>query len=380
MRLSGYLTFAFFLFFTSGAFADFRVSLYDGLQQFRVSVAPKAGANSMTLFASRNETVGLQAVLFNDSDQSVEGVKITAEGFSGITVRFYAAGAVRVDRGAKTIEFPEDAYFDLLRPIGWESVEKKSFRPYWIDLKIAPDAVPGTRDGKLTFTVGEESRSVSVRIKVARSVLPVAPTLSLAFAFVKGWGEEFYGRKLTEDELFQCYDTMLEHRLGPDIIVQKVGTHAASVYIKTDDLKGKAFLRLEYLDAEKKTLQVADSLQHVSGSTGARNFRKIEARLSEAPTSAAFLRISHVAVLEPGYGANETEPLCKAFFDDVSATAGERLLKVANPGFEEKYRFENTKTDRYYAFRDRLVDCLDRACTLLDETGPFENARPGRDR
>jgi len=162
-----------------------------------------------------------------------------------------------------------------------------------------------------------------------------------------------------------------------DIPTQPGKNHSASVYIKTDDLKGKAWLRIEYLDAQKTTLLSANSDQHVSGSTGGKTFLKVEAWLSKAPEKTAFLRISLVGRLESGYGPNDKEPLAKAFFDDVSAMADDQTLNVANPGFEKR---NPAKTDDFFAFRNRLVDCLDRICVALNQTGPFANAHPGRKR
>ena len=191
--------------------ADFRVSLYDSLQQYRQSAPPAPGKASMTLSASRNETVGLQAVLFNDTDVEMSGVEITVENMPGVTAHVAAAGAVKVDRNA----IPVDRYFDLLRSTGQESVASKSFQPYWIDFAVAKDAAPGPRNGNISFKHGGKTESVSVRIDVSRFVLPVTPTLPMAFAFSKDWIEQFYGRDLTEEELFRSYDAMLEHRLGP---------------------------------------------------------------------------------------------------------------------------------------------------------------------
>ncbi|MCL2743593.1 MAG: DUF4091 domain-containing protein [Planctomycetaceae bacterium] len=715
--------------------ADFRVSLYDGLQQFCVSKPPAPGKDSMTLTVSRNETVGFQAVVFNDSDSKMSGIEVAVENMPGVTAHVDAAAAIKVYRTRNMVS--EDKYFDLLRPAGWEKVAPKSYQPYWIDFAVAKDAAPGVRNGKITFKHGGKTKSVSVQIKVSRSALPTTPTLPLAFAFQRSWIEQFYGRALTEEELFCGFDVMLAHRMGPvpmwsssdyffnektirycaergmnvflvsatgmndaaietslrnhapkmdllrglklfdrtyqfafdeilmqtdsekrlpwmratyekfhekypevkrlatswpdkrlddftDIYVVPVGhyqpemsekgpvwwysvgsaqinsspdfridfppllqryfflanwragidghlywaahrewpfnkeiqnkervedewvpsyahghtgarindcgagnlfypggkenvvlpsvrvkylrdgvndyeylaqlraatellskqrpagwekllddasnlmnfspnltappkeqllnwyaqliqsgsllgintdvfgawkksehsdgggnisltvhpaaireggeaalrvlpgtdetfvfqdvptqsgkEHSASVYIKTDDLKGKAWLRIAYLDAEKTVLQSADSDQHFSGSSGPKRFQKVEARLSKAPGKTAFLRISLVSCLEPGYGSNDKEPLAKAFFDDVSAAADNQPLSVINPGFEEKVRFNPSRSDDFFAFRNRLVDCLERICAALNESGPFANARAGRNR
>jgi len=716
--------------------ADFSVSLYDGLQQFHLSAPPASGQKSMTLSASRSETVGLQAIIFNDSDSEMSGIEIVVENIPGVTVHVDAAGAVKVDGNRNMIS--EDRYFDLLRPAGWETVAPKSFQPYWIDFSVAKDATPGLRDGKITFKHGGKTKSVSVQINISRFVLPVTPTLPLAFAFSRSWVEEFYGRTLTEEELFCCYDAMLEHRLGPvpmwgssdyfyqektirycadrgmnvflvsvagmsdsnidaslrdveskmnllhelnlldrtyqfsfdeilmqsdaerklpwmrasyerfhekypavkrlatswpdkrldefvDIYVVPVGhyqaemsekkavwwysvgsiqidsspdfridfppivhryffladwracidghlywaahrewpfnqelrtkerveeewepsyshainkrriddcgagnlfypggeknivlpsvrvkhlrdgvndyeylaqlraasellaerrpdgwekllreandlmnfspnlidppqpeylswgaqrvktasllgintdilgnwkssdhsdgrmnrasltfhpsavreggevalrllpekdetfvyqdipirpgkDHSASAYIKTDDLKGKAWLRIEYLNDKKMTLKSADSKQYVSGSTGGKTFRKIEVHLPEAPKEAAFLRIFLVSRLESDE-PNDKEPLAKAFYDDVTAMADDQPIQVANPGFEEKvHYFDPARTYDFFVFRDRLVGCLERVCIALNDTGPFANAHPGRTR
>ena len=165
-----------------------------------------------------------------------------------------------------------------------------------------------------------------------------------------------------------------------DILASPGKEHSASAYIKTDDLKGKAFLRIEYLDAQKKVLQSADSKQQVSGSTGGKTFQKIDARLPVSPEKMAFLRITLACHRDPGQGRNDKEPLAKAFFDDVSATSGNQALEIANPGFEEKIRYDEARTQDFFAFRDRLADCLDRICAALNETGPFAGAHPGRER
>lgn len=193
--------------------ADFHVSLYDGLQQFRVSVPPAPGQRSMTLSASRNETVGLQVVLFNPSDREMSGIKVIVENMPGITSRVDAAGAIHV---YPTSNNPTSVrQFDLLRPAGRETVEAQSFRPYWIDFTVAENATPGLRKGTITFKYGGTTQSVSVQINVSHAILPVTPTLSLAFAFGRNLVEEFYGRTLTGQELFRCYDTMLAHHLSP---------------------------------------------------------------------------------------------------------------------------------------------------------------------
>ena len=713
---------------------DFSVSLYDGLQQFRISATPAPGEKSMTLAASRNETVGLQVIVFNNSDREISGIEIVVENIPGVMVHVDAAGAVKVEGHSNMIS--DDLYFDLLRPACWETVSPKSFQPYWIDFTVAKDATPGPRKGKISFKHGGKMESVSVQINISHSVLPVTPTLPLAFAFSRTWIEQFYGRTLTEEELFRCYDTMLAHRLGPapmwgnsdyfyqektvrfctdrgmnvflvsvagmsdasidsslrnvdpkmnllrelnlfnrtyqfsfdeilmqgdanrklpwmratyerfhetypevkrlatswpderlddfvDIYVVPVGhyraemsekkavwwysvgssqidsspdfridfppivqryffladwragidghlywaahrewpfnkalrtkerveeewepsysssfdgrriddcgagnlfypggtkeivlpsvrvkylrdgvndyeylaqlraasellakrrpdgwekllrevndllnfspnlidppqpeylswsaqlaqtgsllginkdvagiwkssdhpdgikrtsltfhpsavreggmvalrilpetdetfvyqdisirpgkDHSASVYIKTDDLRGKAWLRIEYLDARKTTLKSADSEQYVSGSTGGKTFRKVEVHLPEAPSEAAFLRIFLVSRLESGE-LNDKEPLAKAFYDDVTAMAGDQPIPVANPGFEEKALFGQAETNDYLVFRDRLVNCLDLVCIALNETGPFANTHSGRKR
>jgi len=690
----------------------------------------------MALAASRNEAVGLQAVVFNDSDTEMSGIDVTVENIPGVTAKIYASGAVKVDRNM----LPIDRYFDLLRPSGWETIAPKSFQPYWIDFTVSKDAEPGTKNGKIVFKHGNVTKSVSVQLRISQSVLPVTPTLPLAFAFGKSWVEQFYGRALTEEELFQCYDAMLEHRLGPlpmwdgsgfffqektvrycadrgmnvffvsvsgmsdaaidaslrntapklellrdlkllgqtyqfafdeilfnaagaerklpwmratyerfhekypdvkrlatswpdkrlddftdiyvvpvgryrpemsekkavwwysvgsasansspdfridfppilqryfflanwragidghlywathrewplnkelrtkkqveeewapsyasaingnrvddcgagnlfypggpenivvpsvrakylrdgvndyeylaqmraatkrlkerrpdgwekladdanalmnfapdlkgppqaeylswrtqfartgellgitstgqfagwlvsrdtnnpgivsltrhpaairqgeaalrvlptegetfvfqDIPVQPDKAHSASVYIKTDDLRGKAWLRIEYLDTNQAKLQSADSSETVSGSTGGKTFRKVEASFGVAPKEAVTLRILLVSRLDSGKGPNDAEPLAKAFYDDVEAAAGDRKLDIANSGFEEKQHHWHVskETQRYFDFRNRLIDCLERICVALNETGPFANAHAGRER
>jgi len=64
----------------------------------------------------------------------------------------------------------------------------------------------------------------------------------------------------------------------------------------------------------------------------------------------------------------------------VSATAGGQPMNVVNPGFEEKDHFDPAKTDDFFAFRNRLADCLDRMCAALNEAAPFADAHPGRKR
>ncbi len=191
------------------------VTVYSSMQTFRVGEIPPGGTNSIRLSAARGETESFQLALANRSGDTLRNIRISVSGMAGVETAVFAANAVNVTKPGRTGVAVAGRYFDLLRPVGGETVARGEYRPYWVDLKVGPSAAPGERIGQVTVTTPAGTQVLPVRLQVRDFQLPVAPSLKLAFAFGLNWMETYYGKALTRDQVRAAQDVMLEHRLGP---------------------------------------------------------------------------------------------------------------------------------------------------------------------
>lgn len=206
------------LFGSSMAWAQtpaFTATAHSSLQTFRAEDSPGDGASAIRLSAARGETESFQLVLTNRSSEALRDIRISVSGLTDVAATAFVAAAVNMPKPGRTGGAPAGHYFDLLRPVGGESIAPGQYRPYWIDLKVAATAAPGPRDGHVTMTTSAGTQVVPVRFQVRNFQLPTTPSLKLAFAFGLNWMEEYYGKRLTRQQVRAAQDVMLEHRLGP---------------------------------------------------------------------------------------------------------------------------------------------------------------------
>jgi hypothetical protein len=193
----------------------FTATAHGSLETFRVEESPRDGAASIRLSAARGETESFQLVLTNRSAEALRDIRISVSGLTDVAATAFAAAAVHMPKPGRTGGAPAGHYFDLLRPVGGETIAPGQYRPYWIDLKVAATAAPGMRDGQVTVTTSAGTQVVPLRFQVRNFQLPTTPSLKLAFAFETSWMEAYYGKRLTREQIQAAQDVMLEHRLGP---------------------------------------------------------------------------------------------------------------------------------------------------------------------
>lgn len=194
---------------------DFSVGAHSSMATFRQEETPPAGQAAIVLSAARGESESFQLVVKNDGSQPLGDVRIEVAGLRGVEVAVYAQAAVHVPTPGRSGGAKPGHYFDLLRPLGNEAIAAGAFGPYWIDLKVLPDAAPGRQEGQVTVVTSAGRRVLPLRLSARQFTLPPVPSLKLAFAFGLSWMEAYYGRKLTTAEIHAAQNVMLEHRLGP---------------------------------------------------------------------------------------------------------------------------------------------------------------------
>lgn len=193
----------------------FTITAHSSLQTFLVEESPRDGERSVNLTAARRETESFQLVVANHSNEPLEGIRISISGLTDVEVKSFAAAAVNVPKPGRSGDARPGHYFDLLRPVGGETVASGQYRPYWIDLNVPVTAAAGQREGQVTVSTSAGTQVLPIRLQVRNFVLPAVPSLKLAFAFQVGWMEAYYGKRLTADHVRAAQDVMLEHRLGP---------------------------------------------------------------------------------------------------------------------------------------------------------------------
>lgn len=139
---------------------------------------------------------------------------------------------------------------------------------------------------------------------------------------------------------------------------------AVSGWIKTDDLTGTACLRIEALDAKGAVLLSRES-GTVTGSS--RKFVEVSAEIPAAPAATKMLRIHLSAVA----ATPSTDPLQKAFFDDLSLRRAGKEQPLVNPGFESVRLWLTHDPKPLLEYRERVGECLDRCARALGRPGPF---------
>jgi hypothetical protein len=192
------------------------VTAYDSLCTLREGATAAGGTGAVAISAALGETEGFQIVVANASPEALRDIRVSVAGLAGVEVTIYAAASVAVDQPGRSTGAVPGRYYDLLRPAGWESVAPGQSQPYWVDLRVPGSGVaPGRYQGAVTVVTGGVTRRLPVSLRVRSFRLPTTPTLKLAFAFGLSWMEQYYGGKLTADQLRAARDTMLDHRLGP---------------------------------------------------------------------------------------------------------------------------------------------------------------------
>ena len=194
----------------------FTVTAFDSLHTFREDAPPEGGQASVALSAARGETESFQVVVTNRSQDELREVRVTLAGLPGVESTLYAAGSILLEKPGKSGGAPAGRYFDLLRPAGWETISPGAHRPYWVDLRVPAQGMrAGVHQGSLVVSAGGARQSLPVTLRVRGFRLPAVPSLKMAFAFVPVWMEQYYGRRLSPEELRSAQDVMLDHRLGP---------------------------------------------------------------------------------------------------------------------------------------------------------------------
>jgi hypothetical protein len=193
---------------------SFTVAAFDSLRTFRSDEIPDGGGQSVLIEVARGESESFQVVVINQSTTALGGLTAALSGLPG-QVEIYAAGSVLIDKPGRTTDATPGRYFDLLRPIGWESIPPGEYLPYWVDVHVPEDTDPGFYEGQVTVSVGGETASIPVSLRVWDFCLPKRPSLKLAFAFQQNWMEDYYGYQLSQAQIEAAQDVMLAHRLGP---------------------------------------------------------------------------------------------------------------------------------------------------------------------
>ena len=199
---------------TAWAASAFSVAAFDSLRTFRAEEKPTDGKPHIMIEAARGETESFQVAVSNHTNATLSDLTVVAEGLPG-QVEIYASGSVLVDKPGRSTGAVPGRYFDLLRPVGWESIAPGEYMPYWVDVHVPEDTAPGLYEGRVTVMAGGQSASVSVSLRVWDFSLPKRPSLKLAFAFQPNWMQDYYGYSLSREQLEAAQDVMLEHRLGP---------------------------------------------------------------------------------------------------------------------------------------------------------------------
>lgn len=199
---------------TAWAASSFSIAAFDGLRTFRTDEVPDGGGQSVFIEAARGESESFQVVVTSQSNTTLSDLTVVLSGLPG-EVEIYVAGSVLIDRPGRTTDAVSGRYFDLLRPAGWESISSGEYLPYWVDVHVPEEASPGLYEGQVTVSVGTESVSLPVSLRVWDFCLPKRPSLKLAFAFQRNWMEDYYGYVLSQEQIEAAQDVMLAHRLGP---------------------------------------------------------------------------------------------------------------------------------------------------------------------
>ena len=132
---------------TAWAASAFSVAAFDSLRTFRAEEKPTDGKPHIMIEAARGETESFQVAVSNHTNATLSDLTVVAEGLPG-QVEIYASGSVLVDKPGRSTGAVPGRYFDLLRPVGWESIAPGEYMPYWVDVHVLEDTAPGPmRDG-----------------------------------------------------------------------------------------------------------------------------------------------------------------------------------------------------------------------------------------
>ncbi|HEY3507814.1 glycoside hydrolase domain-containing protein [Kribbella sp. NPDC051137] len=99
-------------------------------------------------------------------------------------------------------------------------VPADSFQPYWIRLKAAPTAKPGTYHVKVTFSAaGKQPRTMTVAAKVWPVTVPDSPKLNTSFQFTPAIVNDLYGitdPAAQEATKHQYWSFLHDYKIEPD--------------------------------------------------------------------------------------------------------------------------------------------------------------------
>ncbi|MDD2630540.1 MAG: DUF6067 family protein [Limnochordia bacterium] len=173
------------------------------------------------ILAARHEYESFQLVFvpLGDEDLSVELVASDLEhetGGHGIAAENIGLSWVEV---LKTEAPVETEYPDPLIPLdGPISVAADKIQPFWVDIYVPKDALPGLYTGRILIRInGEVASGYEYTVKVWSFTLPVRPALKTAFGlspeFIEAW-TPMQGKDI--GELTGAYVRhLLKHRISP---------------------------------------------------------------------------------------------------------------------------------------------------------------------
>lgn len=104
-----------------------------------------------------------------------------------------------------------------LLPAEGFNVRAGSTQGTWITVTAAEDEVPGEYSGEIKVSVGRETLSIPMNVKVRRFSLPRRFGLRTGFSVMDGFTKKYYPGDFASRKR-ESWDMMLDHRLNPDDI------------------------------------------------------------------------------------------------------------------------------------------------------------------
>ncbi len=186
-----------------------------------------------TINAARGEWESLQLIV-NGPPSSIKGTLVTTSSLRGPNEALIPSPVilreqyVTISTSSELAPLPPGDYPDPLLPQSytWQDLPDKARvnQPYWIDVYVPPNAVPGDYKGKLTAALGSgEILETEFTLHVWDFSLPKLPTLKSSIFMVWRRIAEAHGFDPAENTaapalqhiLDDYYDMLVEHRLSP---------------------------------------------------------------------------------------------------------------------------------------------------------------------